>query len=131
MPVRHDSDEWIQLNKTVSRIDSDLRSLADRQASQHSDNVKRMDRIEATQQELANDVAEIKEVMSEVKGVLIAVKTAANILKWLLGIILALQTLYMLFGPTIRKSLELPNAKVTEPGAQGKVTDPSKFNARE
>ena len=115
MPVRHEDADWVDLNKKVVQIDRDLVALGERQTRQHNENVKRMDSMEATQKEIQTDVAEIKEVMSEVKGVLIGVKAIGRLLAWLLGIVIALQTINTLYGPAIRKGIGLPNANAQTP----------------
>lgn len=129
MPVRHEDDDWIELNKKVVQIDRDLIALGERQTRQHNENVKRMDQLEVTQKEIQSDVAEIKEVMSEVKGVLIGVKSVGKLLAWLLGIVIALQSVYMLFGPTIRKNIGLPNANAQTPAMQGHLDKRAPFDA--
>lgn len=121
MPVRHEDADWIDLNKKVVQIDRDLIALGERQSRQHNENVKRMDAMEATQKEIQTDVAEIKEVMSEVKGVLIGVKAIGRVLAWLLAAVIALQTIYAFFGPTLRKNVGLPNATTTQPTTEGQL----------
>lgn len=129
MPVRHEDADWIDLNKKVVQIDRDLIALGERQTRQHNENVERMKVIEATQKELQDDVAQIKEVMSEVKGVLIGVKAIGKLLAWLLGLVIALQTVNTFFGPALRRNLGLPNAQA-QPTQQGQMLNKEPFNAK-
>jgi hypothetical protein len=131
MPVTRDSDDWKELNKAVSRIDGDLRVLAEKQDRQHRENVVRMDRIEQTQQELSVDVEEINRIITRVEGAFDGVVSVGKLIAWLLGFVLLLQTINTLFGPSIRKTIGLPNANAQTPSTQGKVINQPAFNAKD
>jgi hypothetical protein len=117
MPVTHDSDEWRNLTTTVTRIDRDLLELSKKQQRQHEENVVRMDRIEDTQQTLSTDVAEINRIITRVEGAFDGAKAIGKLIAWLLGFVLLMQSVYMLFGPNIRKSVGLPNSTSAPPAA--------------
>jgi hypothetical protein len=118
MPVTRDSDDWKNLTATVTRIDRDVTELAKTQSRQHTENSSRMDVIEKTQQKLSQDVAEINRIITRVEGAFDGAKAIGKVVAWLLATLIALQTINTLYGPTIRKSLNLPNATNTAtPGA--------------
>jgi len=119
------------LKGDVSAMNRRLGDQAKQQDERHRDNQDRFRGIENQIEEVRSEVAELKSVIVEAKGVLEGLRTAAHILKWLLGVAIALQTLYMLFGPAIRRTFDLPNAKATQPTTQGKAVDPSQFNAQQ
>ena len=127
MPVMHNSPEWLKLNETVTRtetkvdsLEKALEHLANRQALQHKENTLRMDAIEVKAGELNDKVEEIYRVIARVEGAFEGARSIGKLIAWLLGVVIALQTLYVFFGPTIRRNVGLPNA-VVQPQTQGEV----------
>jgi hypothetical protein len=115
MVERRGSEDWNKLNATVVRIDRDLVGLSTKQERQHQENVVRMDRIEETQQELSKDVESVSKDVAAINRIVTRVETLFNgavytgkLLAWLLGIIIALQTIDTLYGPAIRKTMGMP-----------------------
>jgi len=118
MPVMHDSEDWQNVVRDVATLKGDVRAIRSDlhaqtkvQDGRHADNRTRFKALEDEVKSVKTELADLKDVIIQAKGVLEGIKAAAHILKWLLGVAIALQTVYMLFGPSIRKAAHLPNAR--------------------
>jgi hypothetical protein len=138
MPVLHNSPEWIKLNETVTEtkvkvtsLEDALKKLSREQDQRHKENVERMDAIEARAVALDDKVEEIFMAMAEVKGAFEATKSIGKLVAWLLGVIIAWQTISTFFGPMIRTHMGLPNAAKHQPEVQGHIDKYQPFTAQD
>ena len=118
MPVLHNSPEWRDLNQTVTEtrvkvgnLEQALERLSKIQDQRHQQNIERMEAIEERAVALDDKVEEIFLAMAEVKGAFEATKSIGKLVAWLLGIVIAWQTISTFFGPMIRSHVGLPNSE--------------------
>lgn len=133
MPVRHDGDDWIKLNNTVTNLVTAVERVENAQENQHRDNQARFMNIERDMASLSLRVTSIERLIARMEGLLEGLTTAAKALKWTVAIAAGITSIIMglntLFGPTIRQHLGLPNSLNHTPSGVSSSQQPESLDS--